>query len=166
MKRKFKQWWSTIPSISTKRTTTSCLKILNIKNTTTLEIHVLVWDRHKNVVGLNWLMGSQPSSISSRFWCKSCKSYSVPITYRIMWFPRTYSQEKKCLTSKTEDTCLHWQTQWFLYPLVTGPLTILNAPLLAVKKYTVIFSFIIWCLFIICAYSSPSPIICKGLHWK
>jgi hypothetical protein len=24
------------------------------------------------------------------------------------------------------------------------------------KKYTVIFSFIIWCLFIICAYSSPS----------
>jgi len=26
-----------------------------------LEIQVLAWDRHKNVVGLNWLMGSQPS---------------------------------------------------------------------------------------------------------
>jgi hypothetical protein len=25
----------------------------------TLEIQVLVWDRHENVEGLNWLMGSQ-----------------------------------------------------------------------------------------------------------
>jgi hypothetical protein len=26
-----------------------------------LEIQVLAWDRHKNMAGLNWLMGSQPS---------------------------------------------------------------------------------------------------------
>jgi hypothetical protein len=26
----------------------------------TIEIHVVVWDRHNNVVGLNLLMGSQP----------------------------------------------------------------------------------------------------------
>jgi hypothetical protein len=24
-------------------------------------IKILAWDRHKNVTGLNWLMGSQPS---------------------------------------------------------------------------------------------------------
>jgi len=29
----------------------------------TLEIQVLAWDRHKNVVGLNQLMGSQPSPL-------------------------------------------------------------------------------------------------------
>ena len=29
----------------------------------TLEIQVLVWDRHKNVVGLNRLIASQPSSL-------------------------------------------------------------------------------------------------------
>ena len=33
MKRKFKQWWSTIPQISTKRIITSHLKSLNIKKT-------------------------------------------------------------------------------------------------------------------------------------
>jgi hypothetical protein len=27
----------------------------------TLEIQVLAWDRHKNVAGLNWLMGFQLS---------------------------------------------------------------------------------------------------------
>jgi len=55
-KRKFKQ--STIPSISIKRTITSRLKAVNIKNTTTddVEILVLVWDRHNIVAGLNRLM--------------------------------------------------------------------------------------------------------------
>ena len=33
--KKFKQWWSTIPLISTKRTVTSHFKSLNQKNTTT-----------------------------------------------------------------------------------------------------------------------------------
>jgi len=27
----------------------------------TFEIQVLAWDRHNNMAGLNWLMGSQPS---------------------------------------------------------------------------------------------------------
>ena len=31
----------------------------------TLEIQVLAWDRHKNVVGLNRLMGSQPSPLEN-----------------------------------------------------------------------------------------------------
>jgi len=31
MKRKLKQWWSTIPPISTKRTSISNLKSLNMK---------------------------------------------------------------------------------------------------------------------------------------
>ena len=26
----------------------------------TLEIQIPAWDKHKNVAGLNWLMGSQP----------------------------------------------------------------------------------------------------------
>ena len=33
-KRNFKQWWSTIPPISTKQTTTSHLKSMNIKKRT------------------------------------------------------------------------------------------------------------------------------------
>jgi len=55
MKRKFKQ-----PSLLTKQTITSHLKSLNINKTMTLEIQVLAWDRHKDVVGLNRLKGSQP----------------------------------------------------------------------------------------------------------
>ena len=31
----------------------------------TLEIQVLAWDRHKNVEGLNWLMGSQSSPLDN-----------------------------------------------------------------------------------------------------
>jgi hypothetical protein len=31
----------------------------------TLEIQVLAWDRHKNVAGLNRLMGSQPSPLDN-----------------------------------------------------------------------------------------------------
>jgi hypothetical protein len=57
MKRKFKQQWTAIPPISTKRTITSHLKSLNIKRS--MEIHVLAWTRHKNVAGLSWLMGYQ-----------------------------------------------------------------------------------------------------------
>ena len=44
------------------RTTTHHLKSLNTqKKSTLMEIHVLAWNRHKNVVGLNRFMGSQPS---------------------------------------------------------------------------------------------------------
>ena len=31
----------------------------------TLEMQVLAWDRHKNMAGLNWLMGSQPSPLNN-----------------------------------------------------------------------------------------------------
>jgi len=63
MKRKFKQLWSTIPPTSTKQTFTSHLDSLHIKKRQhmTLGIQVLTSDRHKNVAGLNQLMGSQPS---------------------------------------------------------------------------------------------------------
>jgi len=60
MKRKFKQRWSTILQISTKRTITFHLKSLNIKNTMTHDIGN-AWDRHKNVAGLNQSKGAQPS---------------------------------------------------------------------------------------------------------
>jgi len=55
MKRKFKQWWSTIPWRSTKPTIISHLNSLNRDKTIdmTLEIQVLAWDGHKNVAGLN-----------------------------------------------------------------------------------------------------------------
>ena len=43
MKRKLKQWWSTILRISTKRTTTSYLKSLNTKKTPTYSIGNLSW---------------------------------------------------------------------------------------------------------------------------
>ena len=50
-KRKFKQWWSTIPLILTTRTTTSHLKPLITKNTTTYG--------DGNVAEINRIMGSQ-----------------------------------------------------------------------------------------------------------
>ena len=60
MKRKLKHWWSSIPTISTKQSS-----LINTKRPqhVTLEIQALAWDRHKNVVGLNQLMGSQHSSL-------------------------------------------------------------------------------------------------------
>jgi hypothetical protein len=63
MKRKFKQFWSTILPTSTKQTVTAHLDSLYIKKRQhmTLGIQVLTSDRHKNVVGLNQLMGSQLS---------------------------------------------------------------------------------------------------------
>jgi len=55
MKRMFKQWWSTIPPISTKRTITSHLKPLNAKRPghMAFEIWVLDWNRHTNLEALN-----------------------------------------------------------------------------------------------------------------
>jgi len=39
----------------------------------TLEIQVLVWDGHKNVAGLNRLLGSQPSPLDN--WISNGKTY-------------------------------------------------------------------------------------------
>jgi len=59
MKRKFKQWWSSIPPISTKRTITSHLNWTQKRpRHMTLEIKVLAWDSHKHVARLNLLMRS------------------------------------------------------------------------------------------------------------
>jgi len=55
MKRKF-IYWSTMSPTSTKQTTTSHLKSLNTKkrpqHMACFKIQVLVWDRDKNVMGL------------------------------------------------------------------------------------------------------------------
>jgi hypothetical protein len=61
IKRKFQQWWLTIPSISTKQNINTYLKSLNTKirpQLMMLKIQFLPWDRHKHVAELNWLMGS------------------------------------------------------------------------------------------------------------
>ena len=44
-----------------KQTIASNIKSLNIKKTSmTMEFQVLAWDRHTNVVRLNWLMRFSP----------------------------------------------------------------------------------------------------------
>ena len=62
MKRKFKQWWSTIPIVSTNQTITS---LLNSLNTTKYDITIwkcMSWlGGHNNVVSVKELMESQPS---------------------------------------------------------------------------------------------------------
>ena len=60
MKRKLKQWWSSMPPISTNRTITSQLNSLNIQipRHVTLEIQVLACDMDNNMAGLNLLMRS------------------------------------------------------------------------------------------------------------
>jgi hypothetical protein len=57
--------WSTIPSISTNEQPPLILNNSTQKrpHDLKLEIQVLDWDRHKNVTGLNQLMGSQ-----TQFW--------------------------------------------------------------------------------------------------
>jgi len=59
---KFKQWWPTISPISTKRTITSHLKLLNTKKTyddekNMVKVKTGYWDHHHKV---NWLLGSPP----------------------------------------------------------------------------------------------------------
>jgi hypothetical protein len=39
----------------------------------TLEIQVLAWDRHKNVTGLNWLMGIPTSLLDN--WISNDNTY-------------------------------------------------------------------------------------------
>ena len=56
MKRKFKQWWSTI---STKQITTSHLKQVNTKKDNDMMLEVLAWDRHKYGRVKPVLIGSQ-----------------------------------------------------------------------------------------------------------
>ena len=72
-KRKLKQWWSSIPPISTKRTITSHLKLLNTKRQQhmRLEIQVLVWNRQTDVVVCGCLT---PLSISFTF-CRGNQFY-------------------------------------------------------------------------------------------
>jgi len=48
-----------------------------------LEIQVLVWDRHKNVAGLNRLLGSQPSPFDAS---NSISSGNTDV-YKLYWTP-------------------------------------------------------------------------------
>ena len=64
------RFWSTIQLISIKWKITSHLDLLNTKKTTTYDVRNperqgLAWDRHKNVAGLNWLMGSKHSTLDN-----------------------------------------------------------------------------------------------------
>jgi len=52
----------------------------------TLEIQVLAWDRHKNVTGLNYLMGPQQTSITY-IW--DIKSYYKNLQCRLIKSPMT-----------------------------------------------------------------------------
>ena len=45
----------------------------------TLEIQVLAWERHKNVAGFNWLMGSQPSPLDN--WIFNSNTHLQTIKY-------------------------------------------------------------------------------------
>jgi hypothetical protein len=60
MKIKFKQWWSTIPPISTTQSPLTSIHWTKKYHDMTLKIQVLAWDRHYNVAGLNhvWLLGT------------------------------------------------------------------------------------------------------------
>jgi hypothetical protein len=63
MKRKFKQWWSTIPSISTEQWPLTLTHWTQNKN---YDIwHYKTKDRYKNVAVLNWLMESKTSNLDN-----------------------------------------------------------------------------------------------------
>ena len=67
MKRKCKQWLSSIPPITTKRAITSRLIEHNKRPwDMRLKIQVLSWDRHKNVADLKHLMRQHPCILISR----------------------------------------------------------------------------------------------------
>ena len=57
-----------------------------------LEIQVLAWDRHKDVVELNQLMGSQPSSLDN--WISNVITYTL------------YKQTIKRPSQKMKDNAL------------------------------------------------------------
>ena len=65
MKKEFKQWWSSVSPISTKRTITSYRKWIHwtLKRTRHLIFEILTWD--KNMAGLIWLKGNQPSPLDT-----------------------------------------------------------------------------------------------------
>ena len=60
------------------KTITFHLKSLNIKRPShvMLEIQILAWDRHKDMTGLNWLMGSQ-SSLLIMGYPRQCLEFGV-----------------------------------------------------------------------------------------
>jgi len=62
MKRKFKQWWSSIPPLSTERKITSHLHSLNTKTPTSYDVGNESPDlvQAQKCGRLNRLMGSQP----------------------------------------------------------------------------------------------------------
>ena len=61
----------------------------------TLEIQVMTWDRHKNVVGLNWLMGSHLSPLDN--WISNGNAY---INKR---FKKTYKDSPHTITKRNDN---------------------------------------------------------------
>jgi hypothetical protein len=56
----------------------------------TLEIKVLAWDKHKNMGGLNWSLGSQPSPLDN--WISNVNTLSVKsslefVLYLLFYMP-------------------------------------------------------------------------------
>ena len=100
MKRKFKQWWSTNPPISTKQTITSHIKPLNIKMTTTYDfgnagpgfVHAHIF--YVRLLSWNWC----PSSLSD----SACRTSRLRIAM-FYWEKKYYFDRclpMGCRTSK------------------------------------------------------------------
>ena len=54
-----------------------------------LEFQDLAWDRHKNVMGLNWLIGPQPSPLYN--WISNVKTDTVkPDNTEFLWKPNKF----------------------------------------------------------------------------
>ena len=108
-KRKFRQWWSTIPRISTKRTATSHLKSLITKGQRqmSMEIQSLAWDSHKKNGGV------EPGNVIT------------PLILLIIRSPRQYkykeSTKQTCTISLKNTMHYHindWQLEhdrWLLF---------------------------------------------------
>ena len=88
MKRKIKQLWSIIPTITTittittKRTITSETSLTEHKNTwhMTLEIQVHAWDRHTNVVGVKPVNEFPTSTLDN--WISNGNTYIYIYIYK------------------------------------------------------------------------------------
>ena len=77
MKRKFKQWWSTIPPISTKQTITSHLnwtELTEHKKTMSMEMQVMAFNRH------NWINNYLETGVYGVL-CEVL-TYTVTVSYR------------------------------------------------------------------------------------
>ena len=101
MKRNFKQWWSIILPISTKRTITSHLNSLNIEKDQTYDVGNtdLGLGRHTHVEVLNRLMGSHYCKDRATTCVADLESHSHNIC--ILWISTLYISFFKLHRSNT-----------------------------------------------------------------